>query len=437
MIRSDDRRLHLLPTSYYLDTGGQISLLSKIATGQLLSLSLQIFPHILLDNLAGGFGQHDPYEELMKEVARLKVPHIRLITSVIGLVPSICRLTDVVTLEIDDEGFWDGGQSESYAALASHRHQTLRDLLAALSLTSLTYRRKQITHRPRDYAFFDFANVVRSAGLTSLESLNIRHHNVSNDILREIFSSSSTLRTFSYYPPIPHPISKPPAHLLALRTNCSLTPEYDAMPIELQELNIRRDGPLLPPPPDTYVPRLPSTLTILNAHIAPGVYPSSISELFHTLENLRSLEMLVVPLPWLDECTCVAVKGEVLLQTAFSHHSNVTPDQLGWNAEITISVLLGLLKGYKLEVLVINHDHHLSRNPFPDIQHLGVTAARDNARTWWKENKDFYGTQADLFFAALPINEFKWRVCSWKNEAWISWHRGETGRLLVETAESE
>jgi hypothetical protein len=418
-----------------LSTAGQIALLKTIPPGQLVHITLSVFPFILLDNLANGLGQNDPYAELFEVVSHLNVPSVRLITSVAGLVASVVKLRKLDSLEIDDQGFWDGGRPELYSRLASDQHRDLSRVITRSTLRTLIYRRKVVMHGQSDYAFYDFAAILGScrAALSKLQVLVIVNHTISTATLVAIFKACPRLTSFTYFPYTSHQLPHMPRSLLILRTNCHLPSHNEALPLNLQELCIRRDGPLIPPPPDEYVPTLPP-LQVLHAHISPLVSPDSIALLLKPMTGLRDLEILTLPLPWSDDCGCKDNNdGKPLTyKQANESHSHIGSERLGWRKDIDLALLLTILKTVPLDVLSFNHDHHLSTHPFPDVAHFDRLEAEKNVKEWWNDNKDHYQREAERVFEALNINALHWRVCPWQNEAWVRWSRGELGELLVE-----
>jgi hypothetical protein len=432
----DIRKLHLVPTSFILDTEKQTELLKAIAPDRLLELSLSLFPFLVLDNLASGFSDHDPYEALFDAVADLHIKSVRLVTNLAGLVHSSRKLRNLESLEIDDQGFWDGGDPKTYECLAADRHRDLVDIIARSRLTTLTYRGRTVRYRPFDYAFFDFASVLRSSSdaLVNIRTLIVINQNISVKDMETIFKACSNLLTLVYYPYVVHELPIMPPRLRTLRTNCSLPSNVEAIPPELEELCIRRDGPILPYPPDGFIPSLPALHT-LHAYIPPQVQPGQIAALLQQMKGVRNLELLVLPLPWTDQPELSSISG-VVLPSQDSTGDRYTPlrsTQQGWHAECDLARLILLLTPLtNLEVVYINHDHYLSTHPFPALKLLGPVRAGKSATEWWSTHKAHFNAEVKIMFDALPIDEVHWQICNEATEAWIKWHRGEQGVLIVD-----
>ncbi|KAK4687066.1 hypothetical protein P7C73_g3054, partial [Tremellales sp. Uapishka_1] len=431
------RHLHLIPTTFYLSAEGQTRLLASITPGQMLSLSLSVFPYVLFGNLAGGFGHSDPYEDLFAAVDRLQVPHLRIVTNLVGLLPSVRKVKSCTTLEIDDQGFWDGGDSTPYSNLTPRQHLTLRQLILQTKPETLIYRRRKIPHRQTDFAFFNFSNVLLQAvkGLGNLRTLCLRNLQMTEEQLIELFKSCAKLSTFEYHIPEVHQqLPALPRQLRVLRTNCHLSSAEDSIPPHLEELCVTHDGPLIPSPPDLYVPHLPP-LQRLHAHVSPGVTIAMLKQLLTKMIDLRDLELFVLPLPWSHGCGCLEMsedEGKTLSYTdAMSKHPPPDPEQLGWREEITMEALVQILRPLSVVSLTINHDHHLQSHPFPDMHHLGPTRAREQAGVWWRANKEFYRQETQKLFDGVEgLLNIQWRVCLHDNEAWMRWVRGSPGKLL-------
>lgn len=328
----------------------QAEVLNRIKPGQLASLSLSLFPFLLANNLAAGFRPSDDvYLPVLSTVAALHVPELRLHTNIAGVAPSLRLIKDLRSIEILDEGLYDGGFPDDYEDILSEQYGTLVTLFAqsAHTLEKVSFRQRRHAVRPADYAFLDVCNILDAVTRNGLDALaNLRHlelhsNTTNTQTLSHIFNSASKLASLTVFLRTPLSLPQLPHKLGSLNTNCHLPPNVDAIPPELHTLRVRHDGPLLPSPPDDYVPRLPLTLKCLHANMAPGVSSAMVRRLFQHCPNLENVELLALPLPWLDDCECPPANAQEAKKktydAGFSKHSQMNdPGRLGWRHDFDL-----------------------------------------------------------------------------------------------------
>jgi hypothetical protein len=213
-------------------------------------------------------------------------------------------------------------------------------------LDRLVFRQRRHEARPADYAFLDVCNVLDAVtrngfnGLANLRHLELNSVATQAATLEHIFRAAPKLASLVIFLRTPLALPQLPAKLERLVTNCHLPPNPDAIPPGLHTLRIRHDGPLLPSPPDDYVPRLPATLKCLHANMAPGVEPGMVARLFEHCPLLEDLELLALPLPWIDHCQCppINVKNgkHLSYKDAFHQHQQNIDGRLGWRENFSL-----------------------------------------------------------------------------------------------------
>lgn len=256
-----------------------------------------MLPYLLARNVQFGY---DPASDILRpivsRIAALQISSLSLRTNTLGLAPSLATIKGLTEFTLEDAGVWDGADTSAYQRHVDAQHHNLAQTLcgSASTLETLVLRRKTNV-RAENYGYLNFAAVLCEPPIRfpRLRRLELRRCAVEDTRLHTFLRAHPSIEELTFYPEDAIELPRPPVHLKQLYTNCHMPSLQDAVPPKLTRLCVSENGPVVLPPPQTFVPRLPGTLRTFHARLPPGTTEAQIDQLLAPMLLLEDVELLV------------------------------------------------------------------------------------------------------------------------------------------------